>query len=109
LSVKIANFRQKEDFVMAVEIFLNLDGIHGESQKDGASRIGSRYSVSATGLSNPSSAAFGTGSGAGKVDISSLQLAEGRWITASPKLFLNCAATVTTSADRQAYVSRGGW
>lgn len=73
---------------MAVEIFLKLDGIDGESTKSGAEGWIELFSFS-NGASNPSSVAFGTGSGAGKVDISSLSLQK-QLDKASPKLFLNC-------------------
>jgi type VI secretion system secreted protein Hcp len=75
---------------MAVEIFLKLDGIDGESIKSGAEGWIELFSFS-NGASNPSSVAFGTGSGAGKVDLSSLSLQK-QLDKASPKLFLNCCA-----------------
>ncbi len=73
---------------MSMEIFLKLDGIDGESQKKGAENWIEIFSFS-NGASNPSSVAFGTGSGAGKVDLSSLSLQK-QLDKASPKLFLNC-------------------
>ena len=73
---------------MAVEIFLTIDGITGESQKSGAEGWIEIFSFS-NGASNPSSVAFGTGSGAGKVDISSISLQKQLDI-ASPYLFENC-------------------
>ena len=73
---------------MAVEIFLSIDGITGESQKTNAAGWIEIFSFS-NGASNPSSVAFGTGSGAGKVDISSISLQKQLDI-ASPNLFLNC-------------------
>jgi type VI secretion system secreted protein Hcp len=75
---------------MAVEIFLKLDGIDGESVKKGAEGWIELFSFS-NGASNPSSVAFGTGSGAGKVDLSSLSLQK-QLDKSSPKLFLNCCA-----------------
>lgn len=75
---------------MAVEIFLRLDGITGESQKQGAVGWIELFSFS-NGASNPSSVAFGTGSGAGKVDISSLSLQK-QLDSSSPMLFMNCCA-----------------
>jgi type VI secretion system secreted protein Hcp len=75
---------------MAVEIFLVLDGIKGESQKTG--QVGSIEIFSfSNGASNHSSVAFGTGSGAGKVDISSISLQKQLDI-ASPYLFSNCCS-----------------
>jgi type VI secretion system secreted protein Hcp len=73
---------------MAVEIFLKLDGIDGESEKQGAKDYIEIFSFS-NGASNPSSVAFGTGSGAGKVDISSLSLQK-QLDKSTPKLFQNC-------------------
>ena len=73
---------------MGVEIFLKLDGIEGESEKKGAEQQIEIFSFS-NGASNPSSVAFGTGSGAGKVDISSISLQK-QLDKASPKLFLAC-------------------
>jgi type VI secretion system secreted protein Hcp len=75
---------------MGIEIFLKLDGIDGESEKNGAEKWIEIFSFS-NGASNPSSVAFGTGSGAGKVDLSSLSLQKQLDIS-SPKLFLNCCA-----------------
>ena len=71
-----------------MEIFLELDGITGESQKSGAEGWIEIFSFS-NGASNPSSVAFGTGSGAGKVDLSSLSLQK-QLDVASPDLFLHC-------------------
>ena len=73
---------------MASEIFLKLDGIEGESKKSGAEDWIEIASFS-NGASNPSSVSSGTGSGAGKVDLSSLSLHK-QVDKASPKLFLNC-------------------
>ena len=73
---------------MAVEIFLQLDGVTGESEKKGAEKWIEIFSFS-NGASNPSSVAFGTGSGAGKVDLSSLSLQK-QLDVSSPTLFLNC-------------------
>jgi type VI secretion system secreted protein Hcp len=73
---------------MAIEIFLRLDGITGESQKSGAEGWIEIFSFS-NGASNPSSVAFGTGSGAGKVDLSSLSLQK-QLDVSSPDLFLKC-------------------
>jgi len=73
---------------VAVEIFIKLDGIDGESEKKAAEGWIEIFSFS-NGASNPSSVAFGTGSGAGKVDISSIALQK-QLDKASPKLFLNC-------------------
>jgi type VI secretion system secreted protein Hcp len=75
---------------MAVEAFLKLDGIDGESQKEGHVNEIELFSFS-WGASNPSSVSFGTGSGAGKVDISSLTV-QTQVAKQSPKLFLACAS-----------------
>lgn len=73
---------------MAIEIFLKLDKIDGESTKQGAEKQIEIFSFS-NGASNPSSVAFGTGSGAGKVDLSSLSLQK-QLDKASPLLFQAC-------------------
>jgi len=78
---------------VAVEIFLKLDGIDGESEKKGAEKWIEVFSFS-NGASNPSSVAFGTGSGAGKVDISSISLQK-QLDSSSPK-FSERAARVRT-------------
>jgi len=75
---------------MAVEIFLKLDGITGESTKKGAEGWIEIFSFS-NGASNPSSVSFGTGSGAGKVDLSSISLQKQLDI-ASPYMFANCCS-----------------
>lgn len=75
---------------MAVEIFLTLAGITGESQKKNAEGWIEIFSFS-NGASNPSSVAFGTGSGAGKVDLSSISIQKQLDI-ASPYMFANCCA-----------------
>jgi type VI secretion system secreted protein Hcp len=75
---------------MGIEIFLTIDGITGESTKSGAEGWIEIFSFS-NGASNPSSVAFGTGSGAGKVDLSSVSLQKQLDI-ASPYLFANCCA-----------------
>jgi type VI secretion system secreted protein Hcp len=75
---------------MSVEIFLKLDGVQGESQANGHVGEIEIFSFS-WGASNPSSVAFGTGSGAGKVDISSLSLQK-QVDTASAKMFQQCCA-----------------
>lgn len=75
---------------MAAEIFLKLDGVDGESQAAGHAKEIEVFSFS-FGASNPSSVAFGTGSGAGKVDISSLSIQK-QVDNSSTKLFQNCCA-----------------
>jgi type VI secretion system secreted protein Hcp len=75
---------------MAVEIFLTIVGITGESQKSGAEGWIEIFSFS-NGASNPSSVAFGTGSGAGKVDLSSLSLQK-QLDASSPYLFEICCS-----------------
>ena len=75
---------------MAVEIFLTIAGITGESQKSGAEGWIEIFSFS-NGASNPSSVSFGTGSGAGKVDLSSISFQKQLDI-ASPYLFANCCS-----------------
>jgi len=75
---------------MGIEIYLKLDGITGESTKSGAEGWIEVFSFS-NGASNHSSVAFGTGSGAGKVDLSSISLQKMLDIS-SPYLFANCCA-----------------
>jgi type VI secretion system secreted protein Hcp len=75
---------------MGIEIFLKLDGITGESTKSGAEGWIEIFSFS-NGASNPTSVAFGTGSGAGKVDLSSVSLQKQLDI-ASPYMFAHCCA-----------------
>jgi type VI secretion system secreted protein Hcp len=75
---------------MALEIFLKLDGITGESQKDGHQDEIEIFSFS-NGASNTSSVAMGTGSGAGKVDLSSISFQK-QVDTASPQLFQACCS-----------------
>jgi len=75
---------------MAVEAFLKLDGVDGESKKDGHVGEIELFSFS-WGASNPTSVSLGTGSGAGKVDISSLTV-QTEVSKQSPKLFQFCAA-----------------
>ncbi|HSU58293.1 MAG TPA: type VI secretion system tube protein Hcp [Bryobacteraceae bacterium] len=75
---------------MAVEAFLKLDGVTGESQKAGHVGEIELFSFS-WGASNPSSVSFGTGSGAGKVDISSLSL-QTQVAKQSTTLFQFCAS-----------------
>jgi type VI secretion system secreted protein Hcp len=75
---------------MGIEIFLRMDGITGESTKSGAEGWIELFSFS-NGASNPSSVAYGTGSGAGKVDLSSVSVQKQLDIS-SPFLFANCCA-----------------
>jgi type VI secretion system secreted protein Hcp len=73
---------------MSVEIFLKLDGVDGESQAKGHTNEIEVFSFS-LGASNPSNVASGTGSGAGKVDVSSLSIQK-QLDNSSAKLFQNC-------------------
>ena len=75
---------------MGIEIFFTIDGITGESTKSGAEGWIEIFSFS-NGASNPSSVAFGTGSGAGKVDLSSISFQKQLDIS-SPYLFANCCS-----------------
>jgi type VI secretion system secreted protein Hcp len=73
---------------MSVEIFLDVDTVQGEAQaKDFTNKI-DVFSFS-FGASNPSTVGHGTGSGAGKVDISTISLQK-TVDKATPKLFLAC-------------------
>lgn len=73
---------------MAVEIFLDIDGVTGESQVKGFEAKIDVFSFS-YGASNHSSVSTGSGSGAGKVDISSISIQK-VLDKASPTLFLGC-------------------
>jgi type VI secretion system secreted protein Hcp len=74
---------------MSVEIFLKIEPtVDGESQAKGHEKQIEIFSFS-LGASNPSSVATGGGSGAGKVDISSLSIQK-QVDLASSKLFLKC-------------------
>jgi type VI secretion system secreted protein Hcp len=73
---------------MSVEIFLKIDGVPGESKAKGHEKEIEVFSFS-NGASNPSSVASGGGSGAGKVDLSSLSIQK-QVDQASAKLFLQC-------------------
>jgi type VI secretion system secreted protein Hcp len=75
---------------MAVEMFLTLAGITGESQKSGAEGWIEIFSFH-NGASNPSSVAFGTGSGEGKVELSGLTVQK-QLDMSSPFLFENCCS-----------------
>jgi len=73
---------------MAVEMFLDVDTVQGESQaKDFTNKI-DIFSFS-LGASNPTSVSTGTGSGAGKVSISSINVQK-IVDKATSKLFLAC-------------------
>ncbi len=72
---------------MAQEIYLYLDGIPGESQKEGAKDWIEIFSFS-NGITNHSSVAAGTGSGSGKVEFSSISVTK-QLDKASMKLALN--------------------
>ncbi|SRR5579883_6548 len=73
---------------MAVEMFLDIDGVEGESQaKDFVNKMDIfNFSL---GASNPSSVGTGSGSGAGKVSISSISVQK-LVDKATAKLFLAC-------------------
>jgi type VI secretion system secreted protein Hcp len=73
---------------MAVEIFLKIPDVEGEAQAKGHEKEIELMSFS-LGASNPSSVSSGGGSGAGKVDISSMSIQKSVDL-ASAKLFLKC-------------------
>src|SRR5579875_650361 len=91
---------------MATEAFLKLDGIDGESQKDGHTKEIELFSFS-WGASNPTSVSLGTGSGTGKVDLSSLTV-QTEVATQSPKIFLNCAAGTHIATGKLTVRESGG-
>jgi len=75
---------------MSVEIFLKIDGVDGETMAKGHEKEIEIQSYS-WGASNPSSVASGTGSGAGKVDISSMSIQK-HVDKATAKLFQQCCS-----------------
>jgi type VI secretion system secreted protein Hcp len=75
---------------MAVEMLMSIPGVTGEAQAKGFSGWIDVYSYS-VGASNPTTVGSGTGSGAGKVDLSSLSIQKSI-DTATPSLFLNCCS-----------------
>ena len=73
---------------MAVDMFLYLDGVTGESIKKGHEKWIEIFSFS-NGVSNASGVSLGTGSGTGKADFSSLSV-QRSMDTETPGLFLAC-------------------
>ena len=73
---------------MAVEMFLDIDGVPGESQADKFKDKIDIFSYS-LGASNPTSVSTGSGSGAGKVSISSMSIQK-IVDKSTDKLFLAC-------------------
>jgi len=75
---------------MAYDAFLKLNGVTGESQKEGHTGQIELMSFS-WGASNPTTVAIGTGMAAGKVSLSDFSVMK---VTdkASPTLFANCCA-----------------
>jgi type VI secretion system secreted protein Hcp len=92
---------------VAVDIFLKLDGIDGESTKSKAEGWIEIQSFS-NGVSNHSSGGSGTGHGTGKADVSSISFQK-VVDKASPKLFLNCCqGTHIAKGTVQVRESTGG-
>jgi type VI secretion system secreted protein Hcp len=75
---------------MAVDMFLKLDGIDGES-KDAKHKGEIDIESFSFGASNPGSTSGGTGGGAGKVSMQDFSFTT-QVNKASPKLFLACAS-----------------
>ena len=75
---------------MSVEILMKIPGVDGEAQTSGHVKDIELHSFS-MGASNPSGVSSGTGSGAGKVDISSLSIQKSVDLS-SAKLFQQCCA-----------------
>jgi type VI secretion system secreted protein Hcp len=75
---------------MAVEMFLDIAGVKGESQVKGFENKIDIFSMS-FGASNPSQASTGSGSGAGKVSLSSVSIQK-VVDAASPTLFRSCCS-----------------
>src|SRR5215471_1284267 len=73
---------------MAVEMFLDIETVPGESQVKGFENKIDIFSFS-LGASNPTSVATGAGSGAGKVSVSSMSIQK-VVDKATAKLFLAC-------------------
>ena len=93
---------------MAVDMFLKLDGIDGES-RDSKHKGEIEIESFSWGASNSGSAAHGAGGGAGKVSMQDFSFVT-RVSKASPKLFLACASgqhirsgllTVRRAGERQ--------
>jgi type VI secretion system secreted protein Hcp len=91
---------------MAVEIFFKLDGVDGESEKDSHVKEMEVHGFSLS-ADNQSSVAFGTGSGAGKVDISGLHL-QRQVDNASTKLFQLCCNGKHTAKGKLTVREAGG-
>jgi type VI secretion system secreted protein Hcp len=91
---------------MSAEIFLKLEGCPGESQATGFEEQIDVLSFS-LGASNPSSVASGGGSGAGKVDVSSLSLQK-IVDKASPKLFEHCCLGTHVATAKLTVREAGG-
>jgi len=75
---------------MAVEMFLDLDGIKGEAQTKGFENKIDIHSFS-FGASNPSQIAAGTGGGSSKVSLSSVSIQKVVDL-ATPDLFRSCCS-----------------
>jgi len=75
---------------MAVEMFLEIEGVEGESHVKGFENKIDIFSFS-FGASNPHQGHIGGGSGAGKVDLSDLSVHK-TLDKATPKLFLQCCS-----------------
>lgn len=75
---------------MAVDMFLQIPGVDGESKDDKHKKQIDILAWS-WGMSNSGSAHVGTGAGAGKVNVQDLSVT--KWVdSASPKLVLACCA-----------------
>jgi type VI secretion system secreted protein Hcp len=74
---------------MALEAFLKIEGIPGESRKQGHADEIDILSFS-FGASNPTTVGKGTGAGASQVSISSFSIMKGTDLSSAP-LFLRCA------------------
>jgi type VI secretion system secreted protein Hcp len=91
---------------MAVEIFLKLDGIDGESTKTGHENEIEVFSVSGA-ANNTSSVGYGTGSGAGRVDLAPLSFSK-QADKASPLLFLKCCDGTHIATGKVTFREAGG-
>jgi len=91
---------------MAQEIFLKLDGIDGESTKDSHENEIEISSVTMGG-SNASTVGYGTGSGAGKVDLSAINFTK-QTDKASPLLFAKLCDGTHIASGKVTFREAGG-
>jgi type VI secretion system secreted protein Hcp len=91
---------------MAQEIYLRLDGIPGESNKKGVEGWIEIFSFS-NGSTNHSSVAAGTGSGAGKVEFSSISVTKQLDLSSTKLALVNWKGTHIATGTIQVRQSTG--